>query len=88
MPSTSAAYTRAPQGQKRLDTLESERVLRLAGIAARSIMTFGSVQHGRMWLITENRGLGGVAPITLLDTDVGTHAVDEALIEIYPGRPI
>jgi len=74
--------------QNHLDTLESERILRLAAIAARSIMTFGSVQHGRIWLITENRGLGGVAPITLLDTDVGARAVDEALVEIYPGRSI
>jgi len=74
--------------QNRLDTHASERVLRLAAVAARAIMNFSSVQHGRTWLIAENRGLGGVAPITLLDTDVGARAAEEVLIRMYPSYDI
>ena len=74
--------------QNRLDALESERVLRLAAVAARAIMTFSSVQHGRTWLIAGNHQLGGVAPLTLLDTDVGTRAAEEVLIRMYPSDDI
>ena len=57
-------------------------------VAARAVMTFSSVQHGRAWLIAENRVLGGVAPITLLDTDVGARAAEEVLIRMYPSDDI
>jgi putative toxin-antitoxin system antitoxin component (TIGR02293 family) len=71
--------------QNRLDRQESERVVRLADIAARTIALLGSVQHAREWLISDNRALGGAAPITLLDTDVGTRVVEDVLCRIDHG---
>ena len=71
------------KGMKCLDPHESDRVFRLADIGARAIARFGSVQHARTWLLSENRALGGAAPITLLDTDVGARAAEDVLLRIY-----
>jgi putative toxin-antitoxin system antitoxin component (TIGR02293 family) len=71
--------------QNRLDSLESERVVRLADIAAHATTAFGSVIHAREWLITGNRALGGAAPIALLDTDVGTRMVEDVLHRVDHG---
>jgi putative toxin-antitoxin system antitoxin component (TIGR02293 family) len=74
--------------QTRLDTLASERVFRMAAVSARAVMTLGSVQRGRTWLMAENQALGGVAPITMLDTDIGARAAEEELIRLYAAIPI
>jgi len=69
----------------RLDPQQSERVLRLAELTARALATFGSVQETGRWLFTENGALGGVIPLALLDTDVGTRAAQDALLRVYNG---
>lgn len=71
--------------RNRLDEQESERIVRLADIAARAVVVLGDLDKARRWLITENRALGGVAPISLLDTDVGTRAVEDVLLRIEHG---
>jgi putative toxin-antitoxin system antitoxin component (TIGR02293 family) len=65
----------------RLDPQQSERVLRLAEMTARAMGTFGSVKEAMRWLFTENRALGGVVPVALLDTDMGTRAAQDALLQ-------
>lgn len=69
----------------RLDAQESERIVRLADIAARATSILGTVQKAKQWLIAGNRALGGAAPISLLDTDVGTRAVEDVLLRIEHG---
>jgi putative toxin-antitoxin system antitoxin component (TIGR02293 family) len=69
----------------RLDGQESERIVRLADIAARAVGVLGSLERAKRWLTTNNRALGGVVPISLLDTDVGTRAVEDVLLRIEHG---
>jgi putative toxin-antitoxin system antitoxin component (TIGR02293 family) len=69
----------------RLDGQESERIVRLADIAAHAVSVLGSLDKTTQWLTTGNRALGGETPISLLDTDVGTRAVDEVLLRIEHG---
>jgi len=69
----------------RLDGLESERIVRLADIAAHAVSVLGGMEQATHWLTTPNRALGGVAPITLLDTDVGARAVEDVLLRIEHG---
>jgi len=71
--------------QRRLDGQESERVVRLADIAAHASSTLGSLEKAKQWLTTNNRALGGIAPISLLDTDVGARAVEDVLLRIEHG---
>jgi putative toxin-antitoxin system antitoxin component (TIGR02293 family) len=71
--------------QNRLDGQESERIVRLADIAAHATNALGGIDKAKQWLITSNRALGGAAPINLLDTDVGTRAVEDVLLRIEHG---
>jgi putative toxin-antitoxin system antitoxin component (TIGR02293 family) len=71
--------------QNRLGGQESERIVRLADIAAHATNALGGLDKARQWLITPNRALGGAAPINLLDTDVGTRAVEDVLLRIEHG---
>jgi putative toxin-antitoxin system antitoxin component (TIGR02293 family) len=59
--------------------------VRLADIAAHAVLVLGSVEKARQWLTAENRALGCVAPISLLDTDVGVRAVEDVLHRIEHG---
>ena len=61
----------------RLSQGESERVLRLARVAARASEVFRDTVRARAWLREPVRALGSVAPMDLLDTDIGTaHVLD------------
>jgi putative toxin-antitoxin system antitoxin component (TIGR02293 family) len=67
-----------------LDGRESERVMRLAEIAAWAAEIFGE-EGARRWLEEPNRALGGSSPIALLDTDVGAELVRDVLGRIEHG---
>ena len=68
-----------------LDPHESERVLRVAKAIARSTAVLGTPEKARAWLKKENRALRDVAPITMMDTDLGAQAVDDVLGRIEHG---
>lgn len=68
-----------------LDSAESERVVRLAGTLAHATEVFGSREKAREWMRTPNRALGGVSPLSLLDTEIGARAVDDELVRIEYG---
>jgi len=68
----------------RLDPHESERVVRLAEVAAWAGEIFGE-EGARQWLEEPNRALGGATPMTMLDTDVGADAVRDVLGRIEYG---
>ena len=69
----------------RLDAGTSEKVVRLARVATRAEVVLGSVDAMRTWLRTQNRALGHVAPLSLLDTDLGTDAVLDVLGRLEHG---
>jgi putative toxin-antitoxin system antitoxin component (TIGR02293 family) len=73
------------KGQVRLSAQESERVVRLAHIAAHASLVVASLDNAKLWLTASNRALEGVAPITMLDTDVGARAVEDVLLRIEYG---
>jgi putative toxin-antitoxin system antitoxin component (TIGR02293 family) len=68
-----------------LDLFESERVLRLADVVIRGIEVFGSIANTKTWLQQGSRALGGAAPLSLLDTDMGAEAVRDELGRIEHG---
>jgi putative toxin-antitoxin system antitoxin component (TIGR02293 family) len=70
---------------ERLRVVESERLLRLARVAAAATDVLGSREKAVHWLKSANRALGGDAPISLLDTDVGFQNVVDVLRRVEQG---
>lgn len=73
------------KGERRLTATESERIYRLARIAALAEETLGSSEKARLWLLRPNRALNGATPLGLLDTDEGTRQVKAVLGRIEHG---
>ena len=74
--------------RKRLGSLspeESDRLLRIGRIAANAVEVLGHRDKAAQWLHRPNRALGGVCPLELLDTDLGTRQVEEILGRIEHG---
>ncbi len=71
--------------QRRLSPIESDRLYRLARILQTAAATLGNVDKARAWLGRPNRALGGVTPLSMLDTEVGVRQVEDALIRINYG---
>jgi len=65
--------------QRRLASTESDRLYRLARVAARAVEVFESPQKAASWLRGRIPALGGTVPIDLLDTDAGAQQVEEVL---------
>lgn len=61
--------------EKKLDPASSERVARLERVVRRAAEVLGDEEAMKAWIRTPNTALGGHTPLSLLDTDVGTHAV-------------
>lgn len=64
---------------------ESERLLRLAKVVAHAESVFDDVDRGLEWLRQPNISLGGVPPISLLDTEIGFELVTDVLGRIEYG---
>lgn len=73
------------KNQKRLSAEESDRLLRLARVAAAALHTFGDASKASDWLQRPNRALGNVTPLSRLDTDVGVRQVERVLGRIEHG---
>jgi putative toxin-antitoxin system antitoxin component (TIGR02293 family) len=71
--------------EKRFQTDESDRLVRLARIGALAEDTLGSTPKAARWLQAPNRALAGEAPLSCLDTDVGTREVEDLLLRIAYG---
>ncbi len=71
--------------EARLDTRESEGVLRLARIAGRAADVLGDLSAAHRWLRSPNRALGGRTPLSLLDTEPGAGLVSDVLDRIDYG---
>jgi putative toxin-antitoxin system antitoxin component (TIGR02293 family) len=71
--------------ERRLSASESDRLYRLARIAARAEEVLGASEEARRWLVAPNRALGSVAPLSLLDTDEGARQVEAILGRLEHG---
>jgi len=69
----------------RLARFESDRLYRLARIVALAQESLGSKERATRWLKRVNRALGGVAPISALDTEHGARQVENVLGRIAYG---
>jgi putative toxin-antitoxin system antitoxin component (TIGR02293 family) len=70
---------------ERLSLDESDRVVRLARIAALAEIVFGERDRALRWLRKGLRRFNGVAPFAMLATEAGGRLVEEALIQIDEG---
>ncbi|MGH7771374.1 MAG: type II RES/Xre toxin-antitoxin system antitoxin [Candidatus Binatia bacterium] len=76
---------RRKKGQK-LRADESDRLLRLARASAQAAATLGSEEKAAQWLRRPNRALGNLAPLDLIDSDIGARQVEEVLGRIEHGN--
>jgi putative toxin-antitoxin system antitoxin component (TIGR02293 family) len=71
--------------ERRLRADESDRLLRLARVAAVAEDVLGAQDKAGRWLQKPNRALGGIVPLDLLDTDLGAEEVVTVLGRIEHG---
>jgi putative toxin-antitoxin system antitoxin component (TIGR02293 family) len=71
--------------QRRLRPDESDRLFRLARIAAFAEEVLGNRDKAAAWLHEPNRAMGNEAPISRLDTDLGARQVEAVLGRIAHG---
>lgn len=71
--------------EKVLQSVESDRLMRLTRVAAHAITALGSEDKAAQWLHRPNRGLGGESPLHRLDTDLGATQVDDILTRLEHG---
>lgn len=77
-------FTRRKQTQ-RLAADESDRLYRLTRVMAHAERVLGTRLCATQWLHRPNRALNGETPLSLLDTDIGTAQVDDALGRLEHG---
>ena len=64
---------------------ENDSALRLVRVMDMAERVFGEPEKARRWLRKANRGLDGVVPLDLLDSESGAHIVEETLQQIDHG---
>ena len=69
----------------RLARYESDRLYRLARIVALADDCLGDHQRALRWLKHPNGALGGVAPVSAIDTELGARQVENVLGRIAYG---
>lgn len=75
---------RRAEGEERLAPSASDRLARVARILELAIHVLGEGDKASHWLTSKSRALGEV-PLELLDTDLGTQRVEQALRQIEFG---
>jgi putative toxin-antitoxin system antitoxin component (TIGR02293 family) len=70
---------------KRLRPDESDRLFRVARIAALAEEAFGAREKAARWLHRPNRALGNAIPLHHLDTELGAREVEDVLGRIAHG---
>ncbi|HEV2425023.1 MAG TPA: antitoxin Xre/MbcA/ParS toxin-binding domain-containing protein [Terriglobia bacterium] len=73
------------RGTGRLARFESDRLYRLARIVALANESLGDHERALRWLKHPNRALGGVAPVSAVDTEPGARQVENILGRIAYG---
>ncbi len=78
-------FERRRDAGERLTVAESDRLLRAVAVVVRATEALGDAAKARAWLRTPNRALRGLAPIALLETDLGARVVERTLGRIEHG---
>ena len=73
------------KSQGRLARYESDRLYRLARLVSLAANFLGDRQTAIAWLKRPNRALGGVAPLAIIDTELGARQVENVLGRIGYG---
>jgi putative toxin-antitoxin system antitoxin component (TIGR02293 family) len=73
------------KGDQPLSVSEGDKVLRLVKVLARAAEVLGDKESAKKWLQREIRSIGGVQPITMLDTEAGYELVMDTLGRIEHG---
>ncbi len=71
--------------EKKLNALESDRLLRLARVGALAVEILGKEENASQWMKRVNYALGSRKPLDLLDTDAGAKSVEDVLWQIAYG---
>ena len=82
MPARTFARRRS---SRKLAADESDRLYRLARIAAHAFGVFGTEEKASAWLRRPNRALNHELPMRLLDTDLGSRQIEDLLGRIAHG---
>jgi putative toxin-antitoxin system antitoxin component (TIGR02293 family) len=73
------------QKEGALSSEESDRVLRIARVAAQAEQVLGGREEAVNWLHRPNRSLGGRKPLDLVRTDAGAELVGDVLGRLEHG---
>jgi putative toxin-antitoxin system antitoxin component (TIGR02293 family) len=73
------------KAQGTLDPDESDRLVRFARVIAHATEVFGTRDKAALWLRRTNRALGGHPPLDMLDTEIGSRAVEGVLLRLEHG---
>jgi len=68
-----------------LSPIESDRLYRVARVTQQATEVLGSLPRARAWLRQENQALGGVSPVSQLDTEIGEQQVEDLLLRMEHG---
>jgi len=69
----------------RLDSAESDRVVRFAKLMGKAVEVMESPENARKWLAAPQVGLGGAIPLEYAETEVGAREVENLLGRIEYG---
>ncbi len=73
------------QKKQPLSVIEADRLARVARMYELAVKVYGNREDGRKWLCGRKRRFDGRTALAMLDTQIGEHAVAEALIQLDEG---
>lgn len=73
------------KGKAKFDTTTSEKIFQLADLYSYGNAVFESTEKLNRWMKTENKSLGGISPLSLLDTHYGIEEVRHLIGRIQYG---
>ena len=79
-----STFARRARARSRLKPDESDRIVRVARIAALAIEAMGT-EDGLAWLREPSYALGERIPVDMLGTEVGARQVEDVLLRIQHG---
>jgi putative toxin-antitoxin system antitoxin component (TIGR02293 family) len=73
------------QRKEPLSLIEADRLARVARMYELAVKVYGNPEDGRRWLCGRKRRFDGRTALAMLSTQIGEHAVAEALIQLDEG---